>query len=497
MLFNSYSFIFLFLPLTFYFYYFLGRLGKNRIAIGWLVGASLFFYGWWNPIYLYLIITSIIINFFLGSLIIKSENLANNRGKNFLILGVSFNLALLGYFKYRNFFIENLNPLLQDPFSTVQIALPLAISFFTFQQIAFLVDAHRGEIKENNFLNYCLFVTFFPQLIAGPIVRFREMMPQYTSGLASRINQENIAAGLMIFFIGLFKKVVIADGIALYSTPVFDVASKGIALTFYESWSGALSYTFQLYFDFSGYSDMAIGMILLFGFRLPLNFNSPYKAENIIDFWRRWHITLAHFLRDYLYIPLGGNQKGRGRQFANILLTMLLGGLWHGAGWTFVLWGGLHGLCLAINHSWQNFRHAHWTEQNQHSWFWSALSKFITFIIVVFLWVLFRAENLDVALSIWKSMTGMNDQYVDIATNIKLGKGRLIVLLIVVWFMPNTQQIFSKFKVALTDQKPRSDWLMPWLRWEPNKYWAVIIAILSIVSVLSLTRPSEFLYFQF
>ncbi len=497
MLFNSYSFIFLFLPFTFYFYYLLGRLGKNRIAIGWLVGASLFFYGWWNPIYLYLIITSIIINFFVGSVIIKNENSANKRGKSFLILGVSFNLALLGYFKYRNFFIENLNPLLHDPFSTVQIALPLAISFFTFQQIAFLVDAYRGEIKDNNFLNYCLFVTFFPQLIAGPIVRFREMMPQYTSGLASRVNQENIAAGLMIFSIGLFKKVFIADGIALYSTPVFDVASEGIALTFYESWSGALSYTFQLYFDFSGYSDMAIGMILLFGFRLPINFNSPYKAENIIEFWRRWHMTLAQFLRDYLYIPLGGNQKGQGRQSINVLITMLLGGLWHGAGWTFVLWGGLHGLCLAVNHSWHNFQHAYWPDKNQSSLLWSGLSRVITFLIVVFLWVLFRAENLEVAISIWKSMIGMNDQYVDIATNIKLGKGRLIILLLVVWFMPNTQQIFSKFKVVLTDHKLKPDWLLPWLQWEPNKYWAIIIAILSIVSVLSLTRPSEFLYFQF
>ncbi|MCK4501442.1 MAG: MBOAT family protein, partial [Desulfuromonadales bacterium] len=299
MLFNSYIFISLFLPITLVVYYLIGGQGKHRVAISWLVGASLFFYGWWNPAYLGLIITSMLFNYAVGISLGKNDT-SHRSTRLILALGVAANLALLGYFKYANFFVNTLNNITETTYHLETIILPLAISFFTFQQIAYLIDAWKGETREYSFLHYSLFVTFFPQLIAGPIVHHKEMLPQFAKDITYKFKHENISIGLTIFLLGLFKKVIIADSAAKYSTPIFDAAEDGMTLSFIEAWIGALSYTFQLYFDFSGYSDMAIGLARMFGIRLPLNFNSPYKANNIIDFWRHWHMTLSRFLRDYL-----------------------------------------------------------------------------------------------------------------------------------------------------------------------------------------------------
>ncbi|MBC8479548.1 MAG: MBOAT family protein, partial [FCB group bacterium] len=298
MLFNSTEFIFVFLPVTLFLFFFLGSQLHQRAAVAWLVLASLFYYSWWNPIYLWLLVFSILFNFSTGRLL--SSRL---RSKLFLSLGVAVNLALLGYFKYANFFVDNINGLLRQNFTLDHVVLPLAISFFTFQQIVFLVDAYRNETREYNFLHYSLFVTFFPQLIAGPIVHHKEMLPQFADAETYRLKISNLNIGMTFFIIGLFKKVVLADGIAAYSTPVFSAADAGQALTFFDAWGGSLAYSLQLYFDFSGYADIAIGIGKMFGITLPLNFNSPYKSKNIIEFWRCWHLTLSRFLKDYLYIP--------------------------------------------------------------------------------------------------------------------------------------------------------------------------------------------------
>ena len=313
-----------------------------RMAMGWLVIASLFFYAWWNPVYLGLILVSILFNYTLGAILYKK------RRKMLLVLGIAINLALLLYFKYAMFFVSTFNALTGGDFYIKQIVLPLAISFFTFQQIAYLVDVYRGRTYEYNFLHYCLFVSFFPQLISGPIVHHGEMLPQFEKKRVYRLNYEDLSVGLSVFFIGLFKKVVLADGMAEYATPIFNAVSQGIPLSFFESWLGLLAYGLQIYFDFSSYCDMAIGLGRMFGIYLPINFYSPYKAVNVIDFWRKWHITLSRFLRDYLYIPLGGNRKGRVRRYTNLMITMLLGGLWHGANWTFVIWGFLFGIIQAV-----------------------------------------------------------------------------------------------------------------------------------------------------
>jgi D-alanyl-lipoteichoic acid acyltransferase DltB (MBOAT superfamily) len=316
--------------------------------------------------------------------------------KTLLTFGITSNIALLGYFKYSDFLIDNFNILTDTNIPTLDLALPLAISFFTFQQISYLVDSYRSETKEYDFLNYALFVTFFPQLIAGPIVHHKEMMPQFAKTRNKVKNYKNIAMGLFIFSIGLFKKVVIADTFSLWATRGFDVATT---LNLFEAWATSLSYTFQLYFDFSGYTDMAIGIALLFNIKLPINFNSPYKAINIQDFWRRWHITLSRFLKDYIYIPLGGNRKGEFKTYINLMATFIIGGLWHGAGWTFVFWGFLHGLALVVHRAWQSVGFKLWT--------W--LAWLITFNFINIAWVFFRAKEWDDALKVLGSMFNFNN----------------------------------------------------------------------------------------
>jgi alginate O-acetyltransferase complex protein AlgI len=526
MLFNSYEFIFLFLPITLIIFWQIGSRGHHQLAITWLVAASLVFYGWGNVSYLSLLLASVVFNYYIGISLSRRFTTKYIQTKQLLILGVIANLGLLGYFKYTDFLISTTNDLIGTSFNLHKIILPLAISFFTFNQIAYLVDAYRGEAQEYNFLTYCLFITFFPHLIAGPIVHHKEVIPQFNNESVYRFNSEDVSVGLTIFFMGLFKKVVFADSIAVYASPVFEAASRGVPVTFFEAWGAAIAYSLQLYFDFSGYSDMAIGAARVFGIKFPLNFNSPYKSLNIIDFWRRWHITLSHFLRDYLYIPLGGNRKGKLRRYLNLMITMLLGGLWHGAGWTFVIWGGLHGIYLVINQQWHLLRRSLGYDLSKSHWWSRGLACILTFIAVVIAWVFFRAKDLDTALLMLKGMMGFNGVSIPLTIASKLGpiKSLLsslgialvtegasqmfftyiwsITLLIVAWFTPNTQEWLKHYKPALNYQVTKTSanisnqWIKD-LAWQPNKRWSIILGIIAGIGLVYLRKATVFLYFQF
>jgi len=485
-LFNSYEFIFLFLPFTFFTYFYLNKKRLTEASKGFLVFASLFFYSWWNIAYLPLILVSMLFNYTIGrQLTGKEKNDKQGTRKSLLTIGVLFNLGLLGYFKYADFFLINLNSLLHTDLDLLYLALPLAISFYTFQQIAYLVDSYRNETKEYDFLNYAVFVTFFPQLIAGPIVHHAEMMPQFAKARNKIVNYHNIALGMFIFSMGLFKKVAIADSFAIWATQGFDVADK---LNMIEAWATSLSYTFQLYFDFSGYTDMAIGIALLFNIKLPINFNSPYKATSIQDFWRRWHITLSRFLRDYLYIPLGGNRRGEGRTYLNLFATFLLGGIWHGAGWTFVFWGALHGLAMVINRAWQKLGY------RMHT----LLAWFITFNFVNIAWVFFRAKDFDDAHKVLHGMF-LGPLVLPVFLTPKLGflAGTPIVefgqwsqifyneSLVLAW-------IFAGFIIVLgfkNSMEARE-------KFQPNLYY-LFLTVLFFLSIFILYRKSEFIYFNF
>lgn len=390
MLFNSFEFLFIFLPVVLGLFYLCRAYQQHTASRYLLVIACLFFYSYWHWQYLFLLLLSIGVNFAAG------QRLADKPSKPLLIAGITFNLGLLIYYKYAGFFLDSINGTLSTQFTLVNIALPLAISFYTFQQIAYLVDSYKGLIARTSLVDYSLFVAFFPQLIAGPIVHYRQVMPQFKnlfSGAPVAIGY--FGSGLFLLAVGLTKKVVIADTLAQYVDPVYANVAQ---IQIMDAWTAALAYTFQLYFDFSGYCDMAMGLALMFGIRLPINFNSPYKAANISDFWRRWHITLGNFIRDYLYIPMGGNRHGIIRQCAVLMTVMLLGGLWHGAGWNFILWGGLHGLYLVIYFTW---RRTNVALPNGVAWF-------ITFMAVLFAWVLFRAESVNDAVTVWKTMLGLN-----------------------------------------------------------------------------------------
>lgn len=489
MLFNSYEFIFVFLPITFFIYFYLNHKRLTVASQGFLVFSSLFFYSWWNITYLPIILTSMLFNFVIGNSLSKSDSNKRHRfsKKSLLVFGIVANVALLGYFKYTDFMIDNLNYwIFVEDMPNLNLALPLAISFFTFQQISYLVDSYRDETKEYDFLNYALFVTFFPQLIAGPIVHHKEMMPQFATIKNKVKNYRNIALGLFIFSIGLFKKVVIADTFAVWATQGFDVATT---LNLFEAWATSLSYTFQLYFDFSGYTDMAIGAALLFNIKLPINFNSPYKAVNIQDFWRRWHITLSRFLKDYIYIPLGGNRKGEFRTYSNLLATFIIGGIWHGAGWTFVFWGFLHGVALVIHRAWSRLGFKMW------SW----LGWLITFNFINIAWVFFRAKEWDDALKVLGGMIGLN--------GIALPN-----------FLANKLAVLSKYDVTFESWLGNingTTWTPIWLlgifviillfkntmqkaeSFQLNYKTVLFASICFIGGFLSLNKVSEFLYFNF
>jgi D-alanyl-lipoteichoic acid acyltransferase DltB (MBOAT superfamily) len=400
MLFNTYAFIFAFLPVMLLGYFWLLH---KRLIIGsklWLVGGSLFFYGYWNVIYIPLLLGSIFVNFFVGSALADapkddkiSKALKTFSAMTLLVFGITFNIGLLAYFKYTDFLLTNLNGIFDSNIPLPHIILPLGISFFTFTQIAFLVDAYKGEVREYNLTHYMLFVTYFPHLLAGPILHHSEMMPQFASRWNWAVRWRHVAIGLFLFSIGLFKKVVIADTFAEWANAGFDTATT---LNLFEAWATSLSYTLQLYFDFSGYTDMAIGMSLMFNIKLPINFNSPYKARDIQDFWRRWHMTLSRFLRDYIYIPLGGNRLGKMRNYLNLFSVFIIGGLWHGASWMFVIWGALHGSAIVI--------HRIWKDLGLRMWGW--LGWLITFNFVNIAWVFFRAKDFEAVKKVLGGMVG-------------------------------------------------------------------------------------------
>ncbi len=512
MLFNSLEFVFAFMPIVFAGFLVLGRMGLGLWSCGWLALASIFFYGFWAPEYILLLLTSIIANYSFGAVIQKSlsENL-KTRGKMWLGLAIVLNLSALAYFKYINFLFANLNLALDTPLVFAEVILPIGISFFTFTQIAYLVDTYHGKVRETNPIHYLLFVTYFPHLIAGPILHHAEMMPQFRKRKTFTFSRANFLSGLLVFLIGLFKKVILADGIQPYVGPVFD-APLGQTLTFVEAWGGALAYTLQLYFDFSGYSDMAIGLSRMLNIELPLNFNSPYKAKNISDFWRRWHMTLSRFLRDYLYVPLGGNRCGKTRRYANLMLTMLLGGLWHGAGWSFVVWGGLHGIFLACNHAWQSATRGILGKVYIPGWILTLASVAITFLCVVIAWVFFRAKDIGHAIRILDAMTDISrlslpldsiisSFFLSITPNIPsaslaaFGGDRqfawTLILLFAVWALPNTQQMIARLASI--------SW--PSIVKFPEVAWFIIGAtsfLVALVLVINETRGvSEFIYFNF
>ncbi len=402
MLFTSPPFILVFLPLVLLGFFLIGRVSKAGAA-AWLLCASLLFYSHWKPVDTLMLIVSISINFWIGSRISRGH-----AARRWLAAGLVFDLGLLAYFKYADFAIRNLNLLPGVELPSPNVALPIGISFYTFTQIAFLIDAYRQKVAEPNPVHYGLFVTYFPHLVAGPVLHHAQMMPQFGDRSIYRVNTAHLVGGLAIFALGLFKKVVLADGVSPYADAVFKPADGGAEPDLLEAWLGALAYTFQLYFDFSGYSDMAIGLSWMFNVRLPFNFDSPYRAGNISEFWRRWHMSLSAFLRDYLYIALGGNRRGPVRRYMNLGVTMLLGGLWHGASWTFVAWGALHGLYLMLHHG---LRAALGDERM--AWLgtqraWRLLGWAATMLAVVVAWVVFRAETFPGALNMLRGMLALD-----------------------------------------------------------------------------------------
>src|SRR5450432_1293818 len=478
MLFNSYSFIFVFLPVALAGYFVLGRFG-NLAPVIWLTLASLVFYSLSNWQFVLLLLGSIAFNYGIGWLLISKRQLPVPRFAA-LVVGVAGDLLMLGTFKYAGFLAANLDAAFATHF-VVHILLPVGISFYTFTQIAFLVDAFRGNVARYALPHYALFVTYFPHLIAGPILHHKDMIPQFEREQTKRPDPHLILCGLIIFAIGLFKKTCLADGIQPLVAPAFGANYP----SFDQAWIGALAYTFQLYFDFSGYSDMAIGISLMFGIFLPLNFNSPYKATSIIDFWRRWHMTLSQFLRDYLYIPLGGNRHGPMLRYINLAITMLLGGLWHGAAWTFVVWGALHGAYLCINHAWNNYgpkvapRFARAAD---------VAAFILTFVSVVVAWVFFRADSLS---SAWWIVSRMTEP-----TNLVFGREEITHGLFIVayaaiaWLAPNTQAIMGY------DHQNRivGGSLGAWLN-RPAFIYASAAAL--AFGILGIQQHSEFIYFRF
>ena len=500
MLFSSHIFLFLFLPLTLGGFCLFARYLGPKTAKNWLTLASLVFYGWWNPIYTVLIVASMLVNFFLGRHIAMEVRVGRSRSAHlWLVAGVTANLLLLGYYKYANFFVHNVNAVFGTHWNLGQIILPLGISFFTFTQIAYLVDARRGVACEYDLGDFLLFITFFPHLIAGPIIHHSEMMPQFREAKTYRFDWNNLAVGLAVFAVGLFKKSVFADQLSVSAGKIFDPSVLGGSMHARDAWAGALAYTFQIYFDFSGYSDMAIGLARMFGIVLPLNFNSPYKAANLTEFWHRWHMTLSRFLRDYLYIPLGGNRHGEPRRYVNLVLTMFIGGFWHGAAWTFVLWGIFHGVCLAVNHLW----HAFWKMRARPallpSWLTAWPARAFTFVLIVIGWVLFRAPDMHGARHVLEAMFGLGTA--SAAGAPLLLKSNLWFwlagLLAFVWLLPNTAEIFSTYQPYSNTVKTDAPQKVRWYHWNMGAVKAWLCALMLGIAILALSKSGEFLYYNF
>jgi alginate O-acetyltransferase complex protein AlgI len=514
MIFSSYIFVLAFLPVAVCVYWLVQRWRGLEASMVWLTLCSLFYYGWWNPVYLLLIGVLMLVNYGIGLMIFQRRFAP----KALMIGGVTFNLLVLGYFKYMDFFIDTTNDIAGTDFNLHHIVLPLGISFFTFQKIAFLVDSYHRKIEHYSFLHYCLFVTFFPQLIAGPIVHYRELMPEFMRIRQNGLTARHLAVGVSIFAIGLFKKSVIADNVSAPVGPVFAAIAKGVPITFFEAWGGLLAYTAQLYFDFSGYSDMAIGLAMLFGVRLPLNFFSPYKSRNILEFWQRWHITLSSFLREYLYFALGGNRKGQFARYRNLFLTMLIGGLWHGAAWNFVFWGALHGSFLVLCHGW-NHLVGGYKKCPRFGAFMKPLAYALTFLCIAVSMTFFRADNMPSAMLMIKGLCGLHGMVIDpgeitfhhwltqfglpvefspyaIRYVDKAVLNNLLVVYLIIWFMPNVAQLFAAEHPSISQgELVRANPAR--LAWRCNKYWVMFTAVMLLVSLLNLNNVSEFLYFRF
>src|SRR6266850_2536196 len=529
MLFNSYEFIFVFLPVTLAGFFLLGLSSRN-LAMGWIIVASLAFYAWWRPINVLIIAPSILVNFVLARWLLRLTADQERAGpaRIVLLLGIAFNVVFLGYFKYIDFLATAANDLVGTHFVLTQVVLPLGISFITFQKIAFLIDVHGRRIPSFSFREYCLFVLFFPQLIAGPIVHFREMMPQFRQ-TPCRWNKENMAVGLSLFVFGLFKKVILADGISEYVSPFYESAAAGSEPTFFPAWIAAIGFTLQIYFDFSGYSDMALGLGRFFGVRLPANFNSPLKATNIIDFWLRWHMTLTRFLTAYLYNPLalwltrrrmakglpglGGRAPSAGAFLQLLagptLLTMFVSGLWHGAGYLFILWGLLHGVYLSVNHAWRLFGPRNWPNRETYDAFMRPTGFVITFLSVAVAMVLFRSANADAAKELLQGMVGLNgislpqqihaqlgplkgllESFVSASTDMSaqefaIAMAWLGVLLLVALLLPNTLQLMARYEPALGVRSRPAAPLSPLraLDWTPTVPWAFAMSSLVVAAV--------------
>jgi alginate O-acetyltransferase complex protein AlgI len=498
MLFNSYPFLLGFFPLVLLVFFILGR-RSHLLASGWLAAASLFFYAWWSPAALPLLLVSICANYRFGLLLTPHERATQARRKVWLITALAANLLVLAYFKYADFFIGNVNTLLQatsgQQLRALHVVLPIGISFFTFTQIAFLVDCYEGKVQERRFVHYALFVSYFPHLISGPVLHHSQMMPQFRSAQTYAPLLDNFIAGLLGLTIGLAKKVLLADEFSQYASPVFEAAGAGRHIGPVAAWIGALAYTLQIYFDFSGYTDMAVGLSRMFGIRLPLNFDAPYKAGNIIEFWRRWHMTLSQFLRDYLYVPLGGNRKGAARRYANLMTTMLLGGLWHGASWTFVAWGGLHGAYLLVNHMWRGAV-ARMACPRPIALVGAAAGTALTFLAVVVAWVPFRAPTFAGAQAILTAMFAVGSTPAPGTfaatfagmevppTSFEYLGGFMAAGFAIVWLFPTTQSIIPRFE-----------------RMQGRRAWfcmgILLFGIGLLAAINASNNSSEFIYFNF
>jgi alginate O-acetyltransferase complex protein AlgI len=518
MLFNSYEFIFIFLPVVVVVFFALGK--ASRVwALRWVIAASLFFYGWWRPLNVLIIAPSILINYFAARLLERLRKQGSpGTARAVLLSGIAFNVAFLGYFKYSNFFVGAVNDAFGLHLFLARIVLPLGISFITFQKIAFLIDVHAGRIESFSLEDYCLFVLFFPQLIAGPIVHYREMMPQFRR-VSCRFDQENVSVGLTLFGIGLFEKVFLADNLAQFVSPVYEQATSAASVALLPAWIAALGFTLQIYFDFCGYTDMALGIARLFGVRLPPNFNSPLRASSIIDFWLRWHMTLTRFLTAYIYNPLAlwltrrraartglalaRLNKGPGG-FVELLmfptlLTMFISGMWHGAGYTFIVWGLLHGMYLTVNHAWRQLGPRLWRDKVRYERFMQPAGFLITFFSVVISMVIFRAATLTSAAHVLQGMLGLHGIGVHSGVGLKSVIPWITACAMIALLCPNTLQILSRYEPALGwKQDPRrgpADRLR--VAWNPSLAWALAVSVVVTIGILNLGGHSEFLYWQF
>jgi alginate O-acetyltransferase complex protein AlgI len=545
MLFNSTEFLFAYLPVALLMFYVLGARSRTT-AIRWLILVSLAFYAWWRPLNVLIIAPSIAINFLLATLLLKQNDRdrKHRSSKGVLLLGILFNVGFLGFFKYTDFISGAINDVFGTDLVLRHIILPLGISFITFQKIAFLIDIQSGRVKSFNFQDYCTFVLFFPQLVAGPIVHYREMMPQFHT-VPCRFEAENVCVGLTLLFFGLFKKVIFADQIALLVTPIYDHAAAGGRPSLLLAWIAAVGFTLQIYFDFSGYTDMALGLARLFGIRLPPNFDSPLRASSIIDFWLRWHITLTRFLTAYIYNPLtlwltrrrlGQGKAGLAARSPTIgafltllmfptIITMFVSGLWHGAGYGFVVWGLLHGLYLTINHGWRAVAARLWEDREVYDRIMRPVGFILTFVSVTTAMIFFRATTITSAIDISEGIFGLNGIALPQAVFDRLGplistlhhvgvtadsswSGKdftmagfwIFILLFVALACPNTLQLLGRYEPALGVRQRSSKLAIGKVGaadWSPSVPWAIAVSAIAAVAIVSIGGPGEFLYWHF